>query len=363
MLCKYIRKSLRIITYRTKNKPSPQFGERKAIPMHTGSILATFPPGVDYNNKQFFGYLTLYNSTLSSFSNIINWTNYTNIVTEFDQWDPSLLTELIEYSHQRGVAVHHMHALGCSSGSSFCNDYFANSQYIYDIDYMAKMGGDGFHMDIEGSFDYDTYKEEWTKEAFGYLKSKNNNYIGSLAVGCYSPEHYNSDYADFFILMCYDMGWGSNPLAPNSPIATVRARVEEWKPFVNHLGKIIIGLPIYGYFADCVNMDYGLFGTTCHIDGENGNNSTGISGIYQLENQYSYVSYQTLPTGEPFANVVTDTETWSIRQYQYDTPASLYAKTVSMGVGGTAIWRLDFFIGLQTTKLNSFYVALSPNNL
>ncbi|EFA78893.1 hypothetical protein PPL_08361 [Heterostelium album PN500] len=292
-------------------------------------------------------------------TNSVQWSPYNNIVTQFSLWNKTLLTEFIQHSHDRGVAVHNMIQFNCNVID--CNYYFNNGQYIGNVTLLAQVGGDGLHLDIEkfGNTQASTFKG-WANTAFQYLKSVNSKYVSSMAVGCgaNSGPFYNADWSDYFILMCYDMGWSSNPLAPTSPIKPVRDNVNNWKPYVNTSAKIIMALPLFSYYADCLPMDYGLFGTTCNVDGVNNNPSIGYNGIYNLVNNYPVVSYQEL-NGVAFANVLL---TSNIRQYMYDTPATLYRKYNGMGIGGTACWRIDNLVGLPSALISAFYTALYPNN-
>ncbi|EFA78880.1 hypothetical protein PPL_08348 [Heterostelium album PN500] len=330
------------------------------LSLNVDSVSAAFPPGVDYDKKMMFSYLLLNNQPLSVYENLVQWSSYNNIVTSFSEWNKTLLTEFIQHCHGRGVAVHNMVQLNCNETD--CNSYFNNGLYNSSIALLAQVGGDGLHLDVEqfsNTTTSATYKG-WVNTAFQHLRANNTKYVGSMAVACTnnSWSFHNADFADYFILMCYDMGGGSNVLAPNSPIDIIRTYVNKWKGSVNKPAKLIMGLPLYGYYANCTSMEYGLFGTTCRVDG----NSTflGVNGIYDLVNNYPAVSYQEL-NGVAFANVFRPGSS-NITQFMYDTPATLYRKSVSMGIGGTACWRIDFLKGLPQSLITTYYIALNPNN-
>ncbi|EFA78887.1 hypothetical protein PPL_08355 [Heterostelium album PN500] len=296
-----------------------------ALYLNVVCVSADFPPAVDHEKKWMFSYLTVINQPMSFYYNLIKWNPYNNIVTPFSKWNPTLLTEFIEYSHERGVAVHNFLPVNCTA-----------------VDCLTFKG--------------------WANTAFQHMQSINPKYIASMAVGCLkdSWSFYNADYAHYFILMCYDMGWSSNPLAPTSPIVEVRYNVNMWKGYVNKPGKIIMGLPLYSYYANCTAMNYGLFGTVCNVEGINTNPSVGYNGIYDLVNNYPAVSYQEL-NGVSFANVFRP-GSLNVTQFMFDTPANLYQKYIGMGIGGTACWRIDNLVGLPQSVINTFYIALDPYN-
>ncbi|EFA78881.1 hypothetical protein PPL_08349 [Heterostelium album PN500] len=113
------------------------------LSLNLDSALAAFPPDVNFNNNE---------------------------------WNPTLLTQFIQYSHDRGLAVHNMLSLNCTAIN--CYTFFSTGQYISSVTLLTQVGGDGLHLDIE------QFGSSWANTSFQYLKSVNNKYVASMAVGC-----------------------------------------------------------------------------------------------------------------------------------------------------------------------------------
>ncbi|EGG18429.1 hypothetical protein DFA_03923 [Cavenderia fasciculata] len=334
-----------------------------------GSILS--PPPINYDLKKVWSYIIAPNvdfyNNLTRKDTLLLQSN-SIILTDFATWtDKNALALLICVAHLNGAQVHHWVGFDCGAKVNGvftypCQAYMANNGYVADVGLVSSMGADGFNIDFEGSSTFvppNTFKNQWMKTIYNYTKWI-NYYVVSTAVPChYDQNQWNTDYSDYFFAMCYDMGGNDGMIRSNSPYDTVRNGITTWKAYVNKPGKIVVGLPLYSYFANCGPMDYGLYGTTCNYNPAsypNGLPSIGLNGIYNaIGTAYLVGDGITSNSRTPYVNLMASND--AISQYQYQSPSSIYQKVLGLGVGGAGFFRVDLLTGLPLSVIKAYYVS------
>ncbi|EGG13412.1 hypothetical protein DFA_11173 [Cavenderia fasciculata] len=333
-----------------------------------GSIVST--PTIDYNEKMVFSYIAVYDidyyfNTTNQASLLLQ--NNSVIITYFGGWtDLDALALLICVAHLNNAQVHHWTSIDCGgvyNGNYPCVEYMANNGYIDDIALVTQMGADGYNIDMEGSTEYvnpSTFKNNWMKSIYNYAKSVQDTYIVSIAVPCdYDQSQWNTDYTDYYFVMCYDMGGNDGVLQSNAPYSSVRRGISNWKKNVNHPGMVIVGLPLYAYFQTCNPMSDGIYGATCsYTPTPNWPPSVGNNQLYQIVNSAFMASDGITSTSQtPYVNVIPTSSAMTIIQYQYESPSSIYQKIKGLGIGGVGIYRADLLIGLPNYMIRAYYTS------
>ncbi|EGC35124.1 hypothetical protein DICPUDRAFT_98002 [Dictyostelium purpureum] len=319
-------------------------------------------------------------------------------------------------AHQKKVKV-----LFNYEETSFCN-VFRDPNCTWDLNVIEKQlprilttlqdnNIDGINLDFEVGNRYGEEKQYafLLKTINDYLKSKNKNYIVSSAIALRYRDNFKNqivdvlENSDYLTIMAYDLNSlqkGSNfTQSPSSPI-TVRNDLKNF--YIDrlpnqYLNKVILILPYYGYITKCKrndnssyysNDDNGLLSNECIIDDfkprqitykeidslvHNKKNNIGINiniiinnnNININENENNIVlSSGTLYDSKnltPYSNLIdSNGDRWQIT---FDSPFSIYSKTISIGVGGVGCWSLDKIQGLPQSIVDSFYYSIKKENI
>lgn len=182
-----------------------------------------------------------------------DWTQVTT-VTAFGTLDPALLC----YAHARGVRV----TLGTGYDKAQLGNATARSEFADQLVEVVKTAGvDGINLDIEGNRanrDDLTALVAGVRAAFEAAFSTHTQITFDTSVNPrYSAVGY--DYAaliqhlDFFMVMAYDMCWGTSVARANCPLPTVKALMAEYLAPPNNIApsQLVLGLPWYGYKFPC----------------------------------------------------------------------------------------------------------------